>query len=59
MRLFLFVVGAALAIDGSLTVFSHKYLELMRHKFWYKTKMDAEMFPRANTVIFATNMLGV
>ena len=42
--------------DGRLR---YKYLELMRRKFWYKTKLDAEMFPRANTVIFTTNMLGV
>lgn len=45
MRIFLFVFGAAILINSSLTVFSHKYLEMMRRKFWYKSKMDSELFP--------------
>jgi hypothetical protein len=45
MKILFFVFGIALFINGSLTVFSRRYLEMMRRKFWYRTKMDAELFP--------------
>ncbi len=45
MRIILFVFGTVMVMNGTLTVFSRPYLEMMRRKFWYKTKMDAEMFP--------------